>query len=110
MVGKRPGGPILARSDQVPDETLDVFISTVMQQTVGQQGSADGFHIRLLQRALEAAVSQNVAPPSPAGDIEGKQERWHSVRVCVYPTFSKATFNRPYWFELVVDRSGKTLI
>lgn len=66
MVGQCLGGPICTRGDQVPDETLDVLVSTVMQQAVGQQGPADFFHVGLLQGALEAPMSQDVSPPAPA--------------------------------------------
>lgn len=39
-----------------------------MQQAVGQEGSADSFHISLLQGALEATMSQDVTPPAPTKD------------------------------------------
>lgn len=48
MVGQCFGGPIFTGGDQVPDEALDILITTVMQQAVGQEGSADRFHINLL--------------------------------------------------------------
>lgn len=67
MVGQRLGGSVFARGDQVPDEALDVLVSTVVQQAVGQERSADGLHVGLLQRPLEATVGQDVAPPSPPG-------------------------------------------
>lgn len=67
VVGERLGGSVLAGGDQVPDEALDVLVSTVVQQAVGQQRSADGLHVGLLQGPLEAAMGQDVAPPPPAG-------------------------------------------
>jgi len=71
VVGQCFGGPVFTWGDQVPNETFDVFVSTVMQQAVGQQGPADGFHICLLQGALEATVSQDVTPPTPTEDKHG---------------------------------------
>lgn len=65
MVGQRLGGPIFTWGDQVPDEALDILVTTVMQQAVGQEGSADCFHIGLLQGSLEATMSQDVTPPTP---------------------------------------------
>lgn len=72
VIGQCLGGPIFTWGDQVPDETFDVLISTVVQQTVGQKGPADRLHIRLLQRALEATVSQDVTPPAPTEDPQVK--------------------------------------
>lgn len=65
VVGQRLCGTIFTRGDQVPDEALDILITTVMEQAVGQKGSADGFHISLFQGALEATMSQDVTPPTP---------------------------------------------
>lgn len=69
MVGQRLGGPIFTWGNQVPDETLNILITAIMQQAVGKEGSADCFHIGLLQGALEAAMSQDVTPPSPTIDV-----------------------------------------
>lgn len=68
MVGQCLGGPVFTRRDQVPDEALDILVTAVMQQAVGQEGSADCFHIGLLQGALEATMSQDVTPPTPTKD------------------------------------------
>lgn len=65
VIGQRLGGSVFARGDQVPDEALDVLITTVMQQAVSKEGPADGFNISLFQGPLEASVGQDVAPPSP---------------------------------------------
>jgi len=65
VVGERLGGPVSTRGDEVPDEALDVLVSAVVQQAVGQQRPADRLHVRLLQGPLEAPVSQDVAPPAP---------------------------------------------
>lgn len=70
VIGQCLGGPIFTWRDQVPDETFDVLVSTVMQQAVGQEGPADRLHISLLQGALEATMSQNVTPPAPTEDRE----------------------------------------
>lgn len=70
VVGQCLGRPIFAWGDQVPDEAFDVLITAVMQQAVGQEGSADGLHISLLQGALEATMSQDVTPPTPTKDRE----------------------------------------
>lgn len=72
VVGERLGGSVFAGGDQVPDEALDVLVSTVVQQAVGQQGSADRLHVRLLKWALEATVGQDVAPPSPTAQKHGQ--------------------------------------
>lgn len=69
MVCQRLGCPICTWGDQVPDKTLDVLVSTVMQQAVGQEGPADSFHIGLFQRTLEATVSQDVIPPTPPENV-----------------------------------------
>lgn len=66
MVGQCLSGAVFTWGNQVPNEAFDVLIPTIMQQAVSQQGSADCFHICLLQRALEAAMSQDVTPPAPA--------------------------------------------
>lgn len=68
VVCQRFNGPIFTWGDQVPDEALDVLITTVMQQAIGQEGSADCFHVHLLKGALEATVSQDVTPPTPPID------------------------------------------
>ena len=65
MVSQCLGGPIFAWGDQVPDETFNVLVTTVVQQAVGQQGSTDGFHIGLLQGALKTTMSQDITPSTP---------------------------------------------
>lgn len=39
-----------------------------MQKAVCQEGSADCFHIGLLQGTLKATMSQDVTPPTPTKD------------------------------------------
>lgn len=75
VVGQRLRGPVCAWGDQIPDETLDILVTAVMQQAVGQEGSTDRFHIGLLQGTLEAAMSQDVAPPTPTTDRHGGKKR-----------------------------------
>lgn len=73
VVCQRLGGPIFTWGDKVPDEALDVLIATVMQQAIGKEGSADCFHIHLLQGALEATMSEDVTPPTPPIDKHEKR-------------------------------------
>lgn len=84
VVGQQLGGPVLTGVDQVPDEALDVLVSTVMQQAVGQQRSADLLHIRLLQGSFEATVSQDVIPPTPPAKRYGEQKPVSGYTVFVY--------------------------
>lgn len=78
MVGQRLGGPVLTRGNKVPDEALDVLVAAVMEQTVGEEGPADGLHIALLHGAFKTAVGQDVVPPSPPKD--GETDRPVSMR------------------------------
>lgn len=66
VVGQCAALPVLSRGDEVPDEALDVLISTVVEQAVGQECAADGLYVSLPQRALEASVGQDVTPAAPA--------------------------------------------
>lgn len=75
MVGQCFGGSVFTWGDQVPDEALDILVTTIMQQAVGQKGSADCFHIGLLQGTLEATVSQDVTPPTPTEDRHGEKKK-----------------------------------
>lgn len=68
MVLQLLGASVLSGGDQVPHEAFDLVVSTVMDQAVGQQGSADGLHVPLGQLLLEAAVCKDVLPPTPPGD------------------------------------------
>lgn len=80
VVGQGLGGPVFAGGNQVPDEALDVLVAAVMEQTVGQEGSADGLHVRLLHGAFKATVSQDVVPPSPTEEAEGERVRLARAR------------------------------
>lgn len=90
VVGQRLRGSIFTWGDQVPDEALDVFVTTVMQQAVGKEGSADLFHVGLLQGALEATVSQDVAPPAPTKEgRKGEKEGTTPVSLWIHPATNK---------------------
>lgn len=65
MVGECATLSVLRGRDEVPDEALDVLVSTVVQQAVGQQGAADGLHVLLLQGPLETPAGQDVSPATP---------------------------------------------
>lgn len=65
MILKLLGAAILSGSDQVPHETFDFVIPTVMDQAVWQQGPADGFHVPLCQLLLKTPVGQNILPTTP---------------------------------------------
>lgn len=67
MVLELLGASVLRGGDQVPHEAFDFVVSTVMDQAVGQQGSADGLHVPLSQLLLEAAVREDVLPSTPPG-------------------------------------------
>lgn len=61
------GAAVLSGGDQVPHEAFDFVVSAVVDQAVGQQGSADGLHVPLGQLLLEAAVREDVLPSTPPG-------------------------------------------
>lgn len=75
VVGQCLGGSVFTWGDQVPDEALDILVTTIMQQAVGQKGSADCFHIGFLQGTLEATVSQDITPPTPTKDRHGGEKK-----------------------------------
>lgn len=47
MVGQCAALAILGRGYEVPNEALDVLVSSVVEQAVGQEGSADGLYVSL---------------------------------------------------------------
>lgn len=67
MVLELLGASVLGRGDQVPHEAFDLVVSTVVDQAVGQQGSADGLHVPLGQLLLETSVREDVFPSAPPG-------------------------------------------
>lgn len=81
VVGQCFGCSVYTWGDQVPDKALDILVTTIMQKAVGQEGSADCFHIGLLQGTLKATMSQDVTPPTPT-----KDQKYHSVSKLTLPT------------------------
>lgn len=66
MVGQCAALAVLGGGDEVPNEALDVLVSTVVEQAVGQEGTADGLYVSLPQRTLKASMGQDVTPAAPA--------------------------------------------
>lgn len=58
--------PILWRRNELPNKTLDVLISTVVEQTKDKDDTADCLHITFCETALASGMSQNVSPTTPA--------------------------------------------
>lgn len=77
MILKLLSASVLSRSDQVPHEAFDFVIPTVMDQAVGQQGPADGFHIPLCQLLLKTAMFEYILPTTPP-EVEEKSKKSHS--------------------------------
>lgn len=76
---------IFSGCDEVPDETLDILITTVVQQAIGQQCTADGLNIPFSQRTFEAAMRENIFPATPTKQLrveveEGKKKRHIRIR------------------------------
>lgn len=71
MIEQGSGLAIGRRRDQVPDKALDVLVSSVVIETVHQDGSADGFYILLRQLTFVASVGQDICPAAPAGKQKG---------------------------------------
>lgn len=61
---------VLRRRDELPDETFDVLVSAIVEQTEDQDDSANRLHVALAQTALTSGVGQDVPPASPAGEEE----------------------------------------
>lgn len=68
------GASVLGRGDQVPHEAFDFVVSAVVDQAVGQQGSADGLHVPLGQLLLETSVREDVFPSAPPGKTHSQQD------------------------------------
>lgn len=66
VVGQCAALAILGRGYEVPNEALDVLVSTVVEQAVGQECTADGLYVSLPQWALKASMGQDVTPAAPA--------------------------------------------
>lgn len=60
--------------DELPDETLDVFISTVVKQTKYQDDTADRLHITLAQTPLTPGMGEDIPPATPTVRKKGGDE------------------------------------
>lgn len=60
--------------DELPDETLDVLISTVVKQTKYQDDTAYRLHIPLAQTPLTPGMGEDVPPAAPPGE-EGEKTK-----------------------------------
>lgn len=60
---------ILRRCDELPDETLDVLISAIVEKAKNQDDSADRLHVTFAQPALTSGVGQDVPPSTPPGNV-----------------------------------------
>lgn len=58
---------ILGGCDELPDETLDVLVSTIVKEAKDQDDSADRLHVTLAQPTLTSGMRQYVPPSTPAG-------------------------------------------
>lgn len=69
MVEKGLGFPAILRwCDELPDETFDVLISTIVKKAKNQDDSADRFHVTFAQPALTSGMGQDVPPSTPPGN------------------------------------------
>lgn len=72
MVGQCAALAVFGRGYEVPNEALDVLVSTVVEQAVGQEGTADGLYVSLPQWTLKASMGQDVTPAAPAMHNRGE--------------------------------------
>ena len=70
---------VLRRRDELPDETLDVLISAVMEQAKYQDDAADRLHVALAQSPFTPGVGEDVPPATPSGE-EKKGSKVQRVR------------------------------
>lgn len=57
---------VLGGCDELPDETLDVLISTIVKEAKDQDDSADRLHVTFAQPTLTSGMRQYVPPSTPA--------------------------------------------
>jgi len=76
------GLSVLGRGDQVPHEAFDLVVSAVVDQAVGQEGSADGLHVLLRELLLKTPVIENILPTTPPG-----KPRYNSSHLTSYTAF-----------------------
>lgn len=109
VVGQCAALPVLSRGDEVPDEALDVLISAVVEQAVGQECAADGLYVSLPQRALEASVGQDVTPSAPAMHsreyklARAPNKAWSNIGFYVPVGYSKD----PCDFNILCKKAGE---
>lgn len=58
---------VLRRSDQIPDKTLNLFISFVVFDAVDQEGPTNHLHVLFVQVPLKPTMGQDILPAPPAG-------------------------------------------
>lgn len=56
---------IFSRANQVPNEAFDIFIPTIVQKTVNEDGTAYRLHISFSHTSLKTSMRQNISPTSP---------------------------------------------
>lgn len=69
--------PVLWRSDELPDEALDVFVATVVKQTKDQNYTTDRLHVTFAQTPFAPGVRKDVPPATPAG----QQRHEHCIEI-----------------------------
>lgn len=65
--------PVLWWSDELPDEALDVLISTVVKEAEDQDDTADRLHITFAQPTLTPGVGQYVPPAPPTEEKQATE-------------------------------------
>ena len=66
--------PVLRWCDELPDETLNVLISPIVEQTEHQDDTADRLHVAFTQTPLTSGVGQDVLPATPTGEEENRKQ------------------------------------
>lgn len=65
---------VLGGCDELPDETLDVLVSTIVKEAKDQDDSADRLHVTFAQPTLTSGMGQYVPPSTPAVEKKKKLE------------------------------------
>lgn len=60
--------------DELPNETLDVLVSTVVKEAKDQDDSADRLHVAFAQPTLTSGVGQYVPPSTPAVEKKNRND------------------------------------
>lgn len=66
---------VLRGCDELPDETLDVFIAAIVKKAKNQDDSADRLHVTFTQPALTPGMGQDVPPSTPPREKKRKKKR-----------------------------------